>query len=339
MRRMSKLRTFAAIAVLIALLSTQLIGWGDDGHRMINRVAAEHEPQSMPQFFRGAVAQLEYLGPEPDRWRETSEAALKNSQEPDHFIDLERVEGMELPNKRYDFYRMLYEKRAQAKDHADDLLPEKVGLQPYITMEVYERLIVAFREYRTLQQMHHSTAQAEQDAIFYAGWLGHYVGDGANPMHTTIQYNGWVGDNPDGFTTRKTVHSDFESTFVHNNIKEEDFASLVHEPQALSDPWKQYNQYLRDSNALVRPLYTLDKTNAFTEKGTPEGKQFVEKRLAAGAQMLTDLWYTAWLESAKPVERPERRPNPAAAQQNNPAGPTAGQSSTKPQTPPQTVPK
>ena len=41
----------------------------------------------------------------------------------------------------------------------------------------------------------------EQAILFYAGWLGHYVGDGSQPLHTTIQYNGWVGPNPHGYTT------------------------------------------------------------------------------------------------------------------------------------------
>ena len=67
----------------------------------------------MPRFLQRASVDLAYLGPEPDRWRSPSEFALKNAQEPDHFIDLERVEWMKpLPAGRYEFYRKLYEKRA-----------------------------------------------------------------------------------------------------------------------------------------------------------------------------------------------------------------------------------
>ena len=43
------------------------IRWGSDGHRMANRAAHGILPESMPAFFREAEAQLEYLGPEPDR--------------------------------------------------------------------------------------------------------------------------------------------------------------------------------------------------------------------------------------------------------------------------------
>ena len=138
--------------VLIALVVSQsqaAFGWGNEGHTYVNRVAAQKIPASMPKFLRRAVVDIAYLGPEPDRWRNPAEFALKNAQEPDHFIDLERVAWLDpLPRGRYEFYRKLYEKRAATTEHPDDYLPEKVGLQPYITMEVYGRLKAGFREYR-----------------------------------------------------------------------------------------------------------------------------------------------------------------------------------------------
>jgi len=179
----------------VLLLANSAWPWGNEGHMMINRVAAEKLPSDVPAFLRNAAEQLAYLGPEPDRWREKSELALKMSQEPDHFIDLELVEGMTLPPDRYSYYRALESKRLQSPSQAETLLPEKVGLQPYITMEILGRLIVAFREYRHALRDHTNPEFAERDAIFYAGWLGHYVADGANPLHTTVNYNGWTGTN------------------------------------------------------------------------------------------------------------------------------------------------
>jgi hypothetical protein len=73
------------------LQSEAALAWGNEGHTAINRVAAEKIPATMPRFLRRAVVEIAYLGPEPDRWRSPSEFALKNAQEPDHFIDLERV--------------------------------------------------------------------------------------------------------------------------------------------------------------------------------------------------------------------------------------------------------
>lgn len=302
-----------AIALLMFSLveAPEAFAWGNEGHIYVNRVAAEKIPRDMPRFLRKAVGEIAYLGPEPDRWRSPTEFALKNAQEPDHFIDLERVEWLNpLPRGRYEFYRKLYEKRAATADHPDDYLPEHVGLQPYITMEVYGRLKVGFREYRKLKADHQPTAGVEDAIIFYAAWLGHYVGDGAQPLHTTIQYNGWVGPNPNGYTTQHDIHSNFESVYVGANIHPKDFSGIVHAPEKIEDPFGGYMAFLKQSNGLVEKLYMIEKSGGFRDKGSPEGFDFTTHRLAAGSQMLLNLWYTAWIESAQPVPLPERPQSP-----------------------------
>ncbi len=297
----------AAVICLVAVTVQNAGAWGDIGHMLINRAAAEKVPATMPLFMKQAAARIEYLGPEPDRWRHETEPSLKNAQEPDHFIDLERVADLkEFPVGRYDFYRFCYGKKAAAKTHADDYDPEKVGLQPYITAEVYGRLVVAFREYRRLNKEGKPTDGIEQNAILYAGWLGHYVADGANPMHTTIQYNGWVGENPNGYTTAHNFHYEFESGFVQRIQSQLTIADLVNDPVQLQNPFQDYVAYLRASNGLVEKSYQLEKAGAFKDQGTPEGREFVRHRMGAGAQMLLNLWYTAWQASA--VEPPPYRP-------------------------------
>src|SRR6202051_388375 len=138
------------ILIPLVLFQTEAsFAWGNEGHTAINRVAAQKIPASMPRFLRHAVVEIAYLGPEPDRWRSPSEFATRNAEEPAHFIILERVSWLDpLPPGRYEFYRKLYDKRSSTTDHPDDYLPERVGLQPYVTMEVYGRLKSAFREYR-----------------------------------------------------------------------------------------------------------------------------------------------------------------------------------------------
>ncbi len=282
-------------------------------------------PAEMPAFFRNAADRMEYLGPEPDRWRSTLEPSLKNAQEPEHFIDLELLDGFgELPRKRFDFYKKLEGFRLsdalpsgavmslagqtppmQAKH--DLLLPDKIGLQPWITIEVYERLVVAFREYRELLKQGKPTKLAGENAAFYAGWLGHYVGDGANPMHTSIYYNGWVGLNVSEYTTSKTIHYEFESRFVHDNIRESEIGPFLHPAVRIQgDVFADYVQYLRTNNLLIEKIYQLEKAGAFKDAGTKEGREFVLRRLATGTQKLIDLCYTAWLDSEK--EPPSFKP-------------------------------
>lgn len=301
----------ALLAGVLAFGQFVAFGWGSNGHTYINQVAAEKIPTSMPKFVRtkSAVEKIAYLGPEPDRWRDGSPSALNQAQAPDHFIDLERIEGLgTLPLGRYDFYKMLYAKRAATTDHPDDYLPEHVGLQPYITIEILERLELAFRNYRDMKQKKQKTDVMEGNIIFYMGWLGHYVADGSQPLHTTVNYDGWVLANPNGYTTQHGIHALFETDFVNRTTTASSFAGMVNAPQRVADPFSDYMKYLWASNALVPQVYEFEKAKAFDGAGSPEAVKFLQERLAAGSQMLVNLWYTAWLESAEPLPQP-RTPN------------------------------
>lgn len=255
----------------------------------------------MPLFLRHAVTEITYLGPEPDRWRDPQEQALAASQAPDHFIKLERISWLNpMPKDRYEFYRKLYDKRATCTNHCDSYLPENVGLQPYIVAEVYSRLKLAFREYRKRQAAHEPTASVQQVIIFYAGWLGHYVADGSQPLHTSIRIDGWIGPNPHGYTTKRGIHARFEA-YADANIQASDLVGQIHAPDKLGDPFRDYMEYLRHSNRLVEEVYQLEKAGGFTGKGSREARKFTTARLAAGSQMLLDLWYTAWITSVEPA--------------------------------------
>jgi hypothetical protein len=273
--------------------------WGNEGHRLINRLAARSLPAGVPEFLRSeaAVKEIEYLGPEPDRWRSRAEPELSAAQAPEHFIDLEPADALgPLPRNRLDF---------EAKVFAAGQRPEKIGLQPWEATEVWERLKAALREYRAELAAGQDTRPVEQAAIFYAGWLGHYVGDASQPLHTTIQYNGWTGPNPNGYTTEHQIHYQFEGPFVAANEHEPEVKAKMTEPKTIDgDIFDNYVAYLRHTNTFVEKVYQLDKAGGFVGAGTPESREFTAERLAAGASMLRDMIYTAWLESAKPVPDP-----------------------------------
>lgn len=300
-------RATSLLLILLCTFPQSAFAWGNDGHMWTNWIAAKRLPKSMPSFLRDAAERLEYLGPEPDRWRnQNSEATLKYAQEPDHFIDWEYLPADfgRLPDARWRYVQRLYEFRHRALQAgmdpklADKMLPQTVGFQPYIAIEIYQRMRVAFREYRHAKRDGKSTGTIERNIVYYAGWLGHYVADAANPLHTTANYDGWVMENPNGYRTQKGIHWQFESVFVSANLKRKDVEPLVKEGAQLKDPWLDYQDYIKASLSQVPKLYELEKTGAFKEKGTPEGREFVKQRLAAGAQMLASMWYTAWVESA-----------------------------------------
>ncbi len=288
--------------LLVVLIATSLSlpfiftpsthAWWDEGHRYINRAAAEHLPDDMPAFFKAAAARLEFLGPEPDRWRDNKELfkALTEVNAPDHFVDIDKPENFEaLPGDRYQYADWL---RHQGKD------PKDIGYLPYSMLEGYQKVQVLFRMWRDPQNAA-VRDQIEQNIIYYAGVLGHYVGDASNPLHVSIHFNGWsTSANPE-YYTREPLHGRFEGEFVKGQIKPADFNTMVKTAQKLQDPFADIMKYLFESFSHVPTLYRMDKTARWDGKNTnPESKKFVAARLAAGSQMLANLWYTAWLGSA-----------------------------------------
>jgi len=292
---LSLLLSCATLATLAALPSAAH-AWGNEGHRMINRLAASNLPPDAPAFLRSdaAINEIEYLGPEPDRWRSSAEPELAAAQAPEHFLDLELADALgPLPPRRLDF---------EAKVFAAGQRPEKIGLQPWEATEVWERLKAALREYRTETAAKQDTHAVEQAAIFYAGWLGHYVGDASQPLHTTDKYNGWVGPNPNGYTTAHQIHWQFEGPFVGANMHAADVQQKMSAPKAIEgDFFAIYVAYMRETATHVEQVYQLEKAGGFIGAGTPESRAFTTERLAVGASMLRDVIYSAWIESAKPV--------------------------------------
>ncbi len=290
---------FLSILMVFAFQSRLAHAWGDEGHRIINRLAILNLPPDAPAFLHSeeALREIEYLGPEPDRWRSPAEPELVAAQAPEHFIDLELADALgPLPQRRLDF---------EAKVFAAGERPEKIGLQPWQVDEVWERLKAALRAYRRMAAAGEETRPVEQAVIFYAGWLGHYVGDGSQPLHTTVRYNGWVGPNPNGYTTAHTIHWEFEGPFVAANIRAVQVQPLIAPVQPLQGAiFESYVAYLRTSATLVEQVYIYEKAGGFTGAGTPASRAFAAERLAAGASMLRDLIYSAWQQSADPVRPP-----------------------------------
>lgn len=293
-------RAFGVLIVLV-LTAPRAGAWGEKGHRLVNRLAAQSLPREMPAFFRRAVGELEYLGYDPDRWRSPEEPALGAVNPPDHFINLEYVEGWTLPPDRYQFMHALLERRVLR----GDVTLARIGYLPYRIVELTELLR---RQFRLWRQAPRGTArlwierrQIEQNILFIAGILGHFVADGAQPQHTTVHYDGWNtawAPNPHGYTTERGIHLRFENDFVNEALRESDVRPLVKPPRRLGPLLEETMSYLRASRALVEQLYELDREGGFAPGSAhPRAKRFVAERLAAAAHMLASLWYTAWVES------------------------------------------
>lgn len=259
---------------------------------MCGREAATGLPEQMPKFFRDSAAQLEYLNPEPDRWRVQALPEMTKAYEFNHYIDFESVPEMafEAPH-RYRYLEALWQAGIREPER-------ECGLLPFSIIELYERLQ---REFSLWRRQADPTKRhfIEQRILNDAGVLGHYATDGANPHHTTVHHDGWnpVYPNPHGFSTAKGFHSRFEKFFVDGQINLTDLQGRT--PRVLDDPRQAVWSYLGESHRLVNKLYNLDKQSEFSATNTSAAhKAFAVDRLNTGINMLRDLWWTAWVKSA-----------------------------------------
>ncbi|HTE48136.1 MAG TPA: hypothetical protein VK636_23025 [Gemmatimonadaceae bacterium] len=286
---------FAAPAILLA--------WGEAGHRMTGEAAALKLPASMPAFFRNASRQLAYLNPEPDRWRDRSEGsidpALDKATSPEHFIDMEMATPAVLAaalkaTDRYGYLDTL---------SAANVKGVVMGLLPFRMLELSQQLRVDFRNWRAAPDSLKPWIEAR--IIDDAGILGHYVADASNPAHSSIQFNGWTGPNPNGYATDKRFHSRFESAYVQANVTLSDLTAHVDTAaRVFPDLRAAIVTYLHETNSQVERMYQLDKAHPFDANTTaPENKAFAIERLSAGARMLRDIWWTAWVTSAQSATR------------------------------------
>ena len=289
------MRTLCAV-LLTLLISTSAAAWGEKGHLMVNRVAMDAASSKLPEFMNAARGQIIYNAYEPDRWREEGRTSVMNTvQAADHFFDSELWGSIStIEPDRYSFMEKVAAKKV-------DLV--KIGYLPYAIIENYGKLVNALRFWRKAKtQQDRESARA--NAVYAAGVMGHYVGDGSMPMHMSIQFNGWLdtSPNPKTFTKDRGFHSRYEAVYVDAAIDIAAVRPRVQGPQRLTNTWDSIKQYLTLGFADLEPAYELEKTGEFNPRQPrPKGTDFIAAELARAGTMLGNLWYTAWLESGEPV--------------------------------------
>jgi hypothetical protein len=257
-------------------------GWWVNGHGSIAEAAATGLPAEVPVFFRAAGKQLGHLAGDPDRWKNPAATHLRAAEGPDHFIDLEDYGGKDLPADRYKAIELLQRLGKR---------PEQVGMLPYAIMENYDRLSCAFYDYRADKD----NPAVRAKCIVYAGILAHLTGDCAMPLHTTRDYDG--RRNKDGKWEQKGIHAKIDAFPEKHGLNAELIARGL-TARKIDHVWAYVGQRVRESHKLVERCYELDRAGAF-DKPTPESRKFVLERCRVAAQFTMDLWYTAWLRSAK----------------------------------------
>ncbi len=287
---------------------------------------AEKLPPDVPAFLRNACDQLAYSLPNPTAGVSLPSWRLKRSQEPDHFINLEVIQGMEFRPTVTASIAHWRPGAQQTPGHPEDLLPERVGLQPYVDHRGIRAAGCRF------PRVSPRAAGASQPRLMPrptqfsmpAGWD---IMSATAPirMHTSIHYNGWIGPNPKAYTTPNTVHWKMEGIFVAANFKQLQFADLVPaQPQLLTDPFQDYMHYLvRLSQASGDRVSTGERRRLRRQREQPARAISSAIAWPPGQTMLRNMWYSAWIQSGQGSNAPVASESTGSLNPTKPAPPAA----------------
>ena len=298
--KLSRVSIALAITAL-AVVARDARAWGEKGHAISSEAATLTLPTDMPPFFYRAFPDLIWLANDPDRWRGAGES-IESANAPEHFIDYEYVAGLQLPPQRYPYIDLLYTTGTLRRYAISN---STIGFLPWRVAEMCERLTNEWRQWRFSLPGSSERRTIERSIVRDAGVLGHYVADAANPLHTTLNYNGWVMPNPNGYANDCLIHARFESEFVTRAVVTADVLPKVAAPQLRADYFSTELEFVRQSNAQTEELYRIDRAGGFDifRPVSPVAKEFAARRLAAGASLLRDFWWSTWKSSANPPPR------------------------------------
>ncbi len=318
--------SLVALAAAFALLTPPVRAWDAVGHRIVNEVALAALPADFPAFVRepANAERVTFLANVPDRWRNVDPVLRQSGGSwTDHFLDIEQfadagLDAHTMPSLRYDFALQFAAGRAAHLDKFPVIDPAKntdhtrewPGFAPWAIAEYFAKLQSAFGYLKAYQEMGGTPAEianSQADVVYVMGVMGHYVGDCAQPLHTTVHHAGWVGPNPHGYTTWPGFHAWIDGGFIAKaGIKSSDLTPRL----TALEPFKftpradgrdaafvAAMDYVIAQNTLVEPLYQLEKAGLLghgEQPVTPEGRAFIEGQLLKGGQMLGRLWLTAW---------------------------------------------
>lgn len=277
------MRKVLGISILVLIfLAGALHAWWTKGHGTIAEAAAGGLPDTMPAFFRAGGKHFAHLAADPDNWKNPQTKFLRAAESPNHFLDLEYLDGNPLPDDRYKAAVLLNKLHQKM---------EFTGTLPYAIMENYERLACAFYDLR--HDPNNETIKMK--CLVYAGVLSHYTGDCMMPLHTTKDYDG--KKKAGGGFEQKGIHAKIDGFPEKNGFTAEEIGRGLH-AEPIEDVWAYVQKRIQESHTFIEKSYELDLAGAF-DKPTPESRAFIMERCRAAAQFTMDMWLNAWLKSAK----------------------------------------
>lgn len=264
----------------VSVLSAQETwAWGKRGHAVINEAAAYLLKDTAPFLFSHSF-ELSYFSNVPDMlWKRPAHNALERNE---HFIDLENFEMIRPKDwlepwapQRKEFFKRYS-------------ISKKSGRAPWRIMELEKELETLSQQLKTKGLVKRKRFELQAQWLSVAGVLGHYVGDLAQPLHTTTNYDGKK-------TKQKGIHSFYETSLV--NALYPDLASEVImkakklKMESQASAFQLSLQLARDSFVEKDALLKIDKENSRSIKKVLKlYRPLIVRDLARGAVVLAEIW-------------------------------------------------
>jgi hypothetical protein len=269
-----KMKSFV---LFVVVFSNILFGWGDQGHKLINNKAVALLPAEM-QSFTQWKDYITLHSVDPDNRKRDDKAEPSK-----HFIDIDFY-------KEFTNGKMIEDKKELTAIYGDSMVTRQ-GLLPWATLDTYNKLIQAFRD-------------KKKDAVLlYTSDLGHYVGDGHQPMHTMLNYNGQL-------TGQKGLHARYEIKMVDKYIKEIDSSITKADAKKVDAPFQFIFDYIANANSVQSILLDADIA-AVKMAGSNDNDEYLrlmwfktryitEIQFKTAVSDFASLIYSAWIEAGKP---------------------------------------
>ena len=199
----------ACVAACFLASVPSAFGWGDYGHEQVNGAAVHlllGRHRALAQFLLPHSALLRRLSITPDAdWKSSArrsaatpeesakQRAVDQLEHPLHFFEVDAFIAAEkdpdtimlLPMGEYlDVHSQYRELLASNAEYLQRMAPGKPldpaahGTAPWRVLQLYDLAVSAMSR--------HDPAMA----LFFLGVMGHYVADLAQPLHTTVDFNG-----------------------------------------------------------------------------------------------------------------------------------------------------
>jgi hypothetical protein len=252
------------------------MSWGYNGHHMINQGCALSFIPDMEQFSGWEMVLAEHAS-DADYRKDTDP-----NEGPRHYIDIDNyaefISDGKIP-QNYDSVIALY---------GPGFVIDQ-GTLPWATKIAYDSLVNSFIRFDW------------EKAVLFASDLGHYVGDGHQPLHLTRNYDGQ-------FTGNEDIHSHYETGMI--NTYKSQIVISGYEISHITDVQDYIFDYIYANYIYVDSIMIADNyAQALTGSNTSSAykaalwektKGFTIPLFNKAANTLAELIYSAWVDAGKP---------------------------------------